>query len=207
MIPKSFISRPSLVSHPLFKFLVVIILDFGSKSFAIRSKNYRVKRLQLVAMFLCILLLESLILIRLPHRAVEENVKWWRISGGWQLSIGSAVSCPVWRKNAPTNSGGRPLLVCLALFIFLLFSFWSGWSGYIISYVHSKSHINDYFVNARQIKTNIHGFFSWHGFYKLFFYLFGRRAVVALCWIWGLFFQLKKMCPFVRLDFFYYQIR
>jgi len=95
----------------------------------------------------------------------------------------------------------------LALF-FLLFSFWSGWSGYIILYVHSKSHINDYFVNARQIKTNIHVFFSWHGFYKLFFYLFGRRAVVALCWIWGLFFNWKKMCPFVRLDFFfYYQIR
>ena len=51
-------------------------------------------------------------------------------------------------------------------------------------------------------------FFLGMVFYKLFFYLFGRRAVVALCWIWGLFFNWKKMCPFVRLDFFfYYQIR
>ena len=115
--------------------------------------------------FFCILLLESLILIfgyliLVPPPCSRRECKMMK-NIGWLATEYwiSSFPCPVWRKNAPTNSGGRPLLVCLALFFFLLFSFWSGWSGYIILYVHSKSHINDYFVNARQIKTNIHVFF------------------------------------------------
>jgi len=94
----------------------------------------------------------------------------------------------------------------LALF-FLLFSFWSGWSGYIILYVHSKSHINDYFVNARQIKTNIHVFFSWHGFLQVVLLLIRKKSGGSFMLNLRPFFNWKKMCPFVRLDFFYYQIR
>ena len=121
----------------------------------------------------------------------------WLATEYWISSFLSRVT----KKRA--NKFRRPTFISMFGIIFLLFSFWSGWSGYIILYVHSKSHINDYFVNARQIKTNIHVFvFLGMVFYKLFFYLFGRRAVVALCWIWGLFFNWKKMCPFVRLDFF-----
>jgi hypothetical protein len=121
----------------------------------------------------------------------------WLATEYWISSFLSRVT----KKRA--NKFRRPTFISMFGIIFLLFSFWSGWSGYIILYVHSKSHINDYFVNARQIKTNIHVFvFLGMVFYKSFFYLFGRRAVVALCWIWGLFFNWKKMCPFVRLDFF-----
>ena len=122
----------------------------------------------------------------------------WLATEYWISSFLSRVT----KKRA--NKFRRPTFISMfGIIFFLLFSFWSGWSGYIILYVHSKSHINDYFVNARQIKTNIHVFvFLGMVFYKLFFYLFGRRAVVAFCWIWGLFFNWKKMCPFVRLDFF-----
>ena len=122
----------------------------------------------------------------------------WLATEYWISSFLSRVT----KKRA--NKFRRPTFISMfGIIFFLLFSFWSGWSGYIILYVHSKSHINDYFVNARQIKTNIHVFvFLGMVFLQVVLLLIRKKSGGSFMLNLRPFFNWKKMCPFVRLDFF-----
>lgn len=50
-------------------------------------------------------------------------------------------------------------------------------------------------------------FFSWHGFLQVVLLLIRKKSGGSFMLNLRPFFNWKKMCPFVRLDFFYYQIR
>ena len=121
----------------------------------------------------------------------------WLATEYWISSFLSRVT----KKRA--NKFRRPTFISMfGIIFFLLFSFWSGWSGYIILYVHSKSHINDYFVNARQIKTNIHVFFSWHGFLQVVLLLIRKKSGGSFMLNLRPFFQLKENVPICTIRFF-----
>ena len=99
--------------------------------------------------------------------------------GNWVLDQQFPVPCD--EKRA--NKFRRPTFISMFGIIFFYYSA----SGLVdlatLSCTHTASHISMIILYARQIKTNIHGFFlgliieveSWHGFFYKFLFTYSEE--------------------------------